>query len=918
MNITKSKNDSNKYKYFVLENGLQVILVQDKKTKKSAASVSVGIGSYSDPYKYPGLAHFLEHMLFMGSEKYPKENEYSEKLAKYGGSSNAYTDSQVTNYFFDVVNEHFDEMIDIFGQFFISPLFNKDSVYREMNAVDSENSKNLNNDYWRIDQLVRSFGNKNHPFSKFGTGNLDTLFNNHKENCKDEEGCKILIRQELINFYQKHYSSHKMSLVVLTNKNFDKIEDKIKNIFNNVKKSQVSEEKVIEKPFNDDSLNKIVFVKTIKDNDILSFLWDIQPIFDKYKCGVEFFISHLLGHEGLGSIFSYLKKLGYATSLYSGDFDNTSLNCILQINIVLTEKGIQNYKQIIYIVDRYIEILKNDGIQKWIYEENLNIGKMKFRFKTNPFPIDLVSSLSRKILECEYNDVFISDYYSQEYNPELLKKIITSLEKKNRLIMFCSKNIEKLTDKWNTDKKTEFWYKTEYLIDEIKDEIIDLNNQLYLPKPNNFIPKSFKRNKNNDIIKLEQTVGYEIWYKGCIKGKKIYKTPKTCLSIVIHTPILGNNLRSKILTDILKSLINESMSEYTYDAAIAGLNYSLSCNGSFCINFMGYDNNLIKLVNIVIDGILNLKVKQDRFEIYKDKMMKSFQSSKSNMPVKLANSYLYKKLLNHSWLPDKCINELKNIEYTEIENFINNELFSKCYFKFLCQGNKKIKNTFITFKNIMKKFKKRFNYTVFLDYNDEKYKNYCKIIDKNEIIINKKFVKEEINNAVSYYVQIGKFGETKSDYKNRVLTGLLNNIMGETFFDQLRTKENFGYICQTTFIRKYKMNGFVFYVQSTKDIEEIKERITRFIKEFGNKLEQMSVKEINTFIKSHRKNLNIKTKSLEEEHFNYFNLIKESSYEFNRQKNLVKTSKKIKKKDVIKFYKNVFNKENNNLISCVN
>jgi nardilysin len=50
--------------------------------KRAAASLAVGIGSFSDPASAPGLAHFLEHMVFLGCEKYPKENELDAFLAK--------------------------------------------------------------------------------------------------------------------------------------------------------------------------------------------------------------------------------------------------------------------------------------------------------------------------------------------------------------------------------------------------------------------------------------------------------------------------------------------------------------------------------------------------------------------------------------------------------------------------------------------------------------------------------------------------------------------------------------------------------------------------------------------------------------------------------------------------------------------
>lgn len=141
--IIKSENDNRAYRYLTLGNNLSVILVSDPETEKSAACCDVNVGSLLDPKEGQGLAHFLEHMLFMGTETYPEENAYTAYLNAHGGSSNAYTDDENTVYYFDIQNGFFNEALNLFASFFICPLFSESGVMREINAVDSENSKNL-------------------------------------------------------------------------------------------------------------------------------------------------------------------------------------------------------------------------------------------------------------------------------------------------------------------------------------------------------------------------------------------------------------------------------------------------------------------------------------------------------------------------------------------------------------------------------------------------------------------------------------------------------------------------------------------------------------------------------------------------------------------------------------------------------
>ena len=96
-------------------------------------------------------------------------------LAKNGGGSNAYTAASNTNYYFSVSTEAFSGALARFSGFFHSPLFSPSCTNRELNAVDSENKKNLNSDAWRIFQLNKHLTKPGHPWHKFGSGNRASL-----------------------------------------------------------------------------------------------------------------------------------------------------------------------------------------------------------------------------------------------------------------------------------------------------------------------------------------------------------------------------------------------------------------------------------------------------------------------------------------------------------------------------------------------------------------------------------------------------------------------------------------------------------------------------------------------------------------------------------------------------------------------
>ncbi|VDL58985.1 unnamed protein product, partial [Hymenolepis diminuta] len=150
--IIKPDPDYKIYRYLQLPNGIRVMLISNVKPGEtvepidddkndedieSAAALAVQVGSFSDPKEAQGLAHFLEHMVFMGSEKYPRENDFDDYVCHRDGSVNAFTEGDNTTFYFDVQRNYFKKALDRFANFFISPLLRKDCVDCELEAVDS-------------------------------------------------------------------------------------------------------------------------------------------------------------------------------------------------------------------------------------------------------------------------------------------------------------------------------------------------------------------------------------------------------------------------------------------------------------------------------------------------------------------------------------------------------------------------------------------------------------------------------------------------------------------------------------------------------------------------------------------------------------------------------------------------------------
>ena len=252
---TKSPNDDNQYRFIELDNGLRAILVSDADADKAAASLNVAVGSGDDPRGREGLAHFLEHMLFLGTEKYPDPGEYQQFIKSHGGAHNAYTAFQDTNYFFDIQAEFLEPALDRFAQQFAAPLFTAELVERERNAVHSEFSAKQKADSRRFYSVKKAASNPDHAFSQFSVGNLTTLENTGSNP----------LRPDLIEFWKRHYSANLMTLAVYGPQSLEDLEAMVRGRFSTIENRQLTPMSHTENLFSDGALPMKVTADALKD-----------------------------------------------------------------------------------------------------------------------------------------------------------------------------------------------------------------------------------------------------------------------------------------------------------------------------------------------------------------------------------------------------------------------------------------------------------------------------------------------------------------------------------------------------------------------------------------------------------------------------------------------------------------------------
>lgn len=317
----------NSYKYIELENGLRTLLISDPKCNATAAAVCVGSGSFCDPADLPGLAHFCEHMLFMGTEEFPNPNDFWSKLSSMGGNSNAYTMGDYTCVYFEVSMTHtlvgeelgLNYLMKNFSSFFNKPLFSETYMNMEINSVDAEHQGNIVNDDKVLFHGLRLLSSKEHLFHRFGTGNKATLNSKHA-------------RKEMIRYYEDNFVSENMVLTLKGPLSLNQLQKLAVTNFATIPKSKRVSRKISRKRrrskvksngsyassiasvlsrdmsreiFPIDVCGKLLYIESDNAPKVRLFL----PIHNFENSFYESVWCSLLGDESLGSLCHYLKTI---------------------------------------------------------------------------------------------------------------------------------------------------------------------------------------------------------------------------------------------------------------------------------------------------------------------------------------------------------------------------------------------------------------------------------------------------------------------------------------------------------------------------------------------------------------------------------------------------------------------------------
>ena len=882
----KSPLDKREMKQITLPNKLDVLLISSKAYNKSAAAMDVAIGAFEDPKAHPGMAHFLEHMLFLGTKKYPSVDDYSDYLSTHQGYSNAYTDKENTNYHFEVNTNAFEGALDRFSEFFKEPLFSPKYVEREMNAVNSEHQNNIRQDQWRKHRVLGLSYHKDHPRQKFSTGNIDTL--------------KKIKREDLIKFYQKQYSSNQMKLVLMSSLPLENMEKLAKEKFSGIKNSNRKDHHYSSQMFDTKSLPKEISIASIKDLRELDLVFPSPSNKAYWRSKPSHLITFLVGHEGKGSLLSLLKEQGYATGL-SAWFEERSYGGLFHFKLELTEKGLRFQDDVIETFFSYIKLLQSQKLPSHIFDEIKKMADTEFVFKEHMEGTSVAAYYASKLQNFSGLELEEKTELFHEYNNDHFQKFLSYIKPSN-LISLISTNKAKTN-------KTEKYYGAPYKMESISRERrvlwehAGLEEKLALPPKNDYIPNDLALLKS-EIVQaprqiLEQEEGL-FWFGE--DGE--FKQPKAKVSILLETPVTSASPENKVKTILYQKSLEESLGEWRYQINLAGLDFHLAYHPrGLHITFEGYSQHLPKLMREVAEKLTNITISSERFETIKKDFVRGLENLKHEAAYQkvlyelndLSKPYSihYEEYYN----PEKNLNLIANKKLELIKEFPK-ELFKKFSLEGLAYGNLEEGPT----KEAALSYFKTLNAEK-LPLSDRREDSSFSFKDGESYSLALD-QKSSANFSWGRYVQFGK-----RDMKLNAILRITNSILQPDFYQNLRTENQLGYIVHSGLRYSEKTLGLLYLVQSHNyDPYSIESYFEKWEKNVIAKLESTSDQEIENLKGAVARSLREKDKTVSERHGTlYFEAITMKS-SFNYKEKLAKVTEELTKKDILDFYKDFFSK----------
>lgn len=608
----KSIADRSSYMGLKLRNGMNVLLASKPDTPTAVAMVCVLVGSMSDPEEIQGLAHFTEHMLFMGSKKYPMEGALKTYVYAHGGSYNGFTKDDTTCYYFTVEADYLEGAVDILSDMFKSPLIHQSSSKREVHAVDTEYRRELKSDHWRNLQLDKMTSDQSHDYHKFSVGNQKTL---------DEGATRMnsTLAWEARKFFNKYYSAGIINVGIQGKQSLAELKKMAVSRFIDIPDKGVPAASWSDHPFKRSNRLLLKRVSDTPEGHSLSLSFALHDVSKQL-----YPLKSLLEHKDKGGVHRLLISKGFVRS--SGTWTKCIRGfCVFYVWFDLTDKGFDNWEHVVSYFFSYVDFIRSTPLPDYYLEELKAVLAIDYRFTSSFALITQVQLIEKYNL----SDIASAPYLLIDYDPQWMNIILKKLTPDNMRILLTSARFNGTTD------RIEPLYNTSYSKMPIPPENISYwknanegREEFYYPEQNRWIPRNFSiyhadEDWHSTPTLLADEDRFRLWYF----QDTTFNSPRSKAEIYLRTNAIRDD---KIRTGValVEDCFKRSIEEAAYGPAVGGLSaYFQSDIGGFRVTVQGYNERLPELAHLVLNNFMKFELTEECFALSKKSWLKNLKVS---------------------------------------------------------------------------------------------------------------------------------------------------------------------------------------------------------------------------------------------------------------------------------------------------
>ncbi|WP_414636867.1 pitrilysin [Acerihabitans sp.] len=589
--IRKSSKDVREYQAVRLANGMTVLLVSDKQAVKSLSAIAVPVGSLENPDNQLGLAHYLEHMILMGSKKYPQPENLSEFLKKHGGDHNASTASYRTAFYLEVENNALEPAIDRLADAIAEPLLDPGNADKERHAVNAELTMARANDGLRMAQIRAETMNPAHPGSRFSGGNLDTL--------RDKPGSNL--HQALKAFYHRYYSANLMVAVIYGNQPLPELARIAAATYGRVADRHATVPRITVPAVTKKQTGVLIHYQPVQPQKMLRIEFPIANNSLAFRSKSDTYISYLIGNRSPNTLADWLQKQGLADAIDAGADPMVDRNGgVFAIATSLSDKGLRQRDEVVAAIFSYLKTLRERGIQRQYFDEIAHVLDQDFRYPVITRNMDYIEWLVDSMLRVPVRHVLDASYVADRYDPKAIAARLDSMTPDNARIWFISPD--------EPHNKSAYFVNAPYQVNKIPAERLSLWRQtqphirLSLPTLNPYIASDFSLIKTTAAPVYPQLLidepGLRLRY---MPSRYFADEPRADITLNFRNPAIMATARNQVLYSLNDYIASQDLAELSNQAYVGGISFSTYENDGLTIKASGYTQRLSQLVLSLVE-----------------------------------------------------------------------------------------------------------------------------------------------------------------------------------------------------------------------------------------------------------------------------------------------------------------------------